>query len=64
MLKLSARTTSAEKVLAAPTSVPFALPNTDKTSLIPCVVTAIATLEFSTPSIIKFSFLINLPDVS
>ena len=35
MLKLVERTTSAEKVLAAPTSAPFALPNTDKTSPIP-----------------------------
>ena len=34
-LKLGERTTSAEKVLAAPTSAPFALPKTDNTSLIP-----------------------------
>ena len=35
MLKLGVRTTSAEKVLAAPTSAPFALPKTDNTSPIP-----------------------------
>ena len=35
MLKLGERTTSAEKVLAAPTSAPFALPKTDNTSPIP-----------------------------
>ena len=35
MLKFVERTTSAEKVLAAPTSAPFSLPNTDNTSPIP-----------------------------
>ena len=58
---------SAENVCAAPTVFilePLVFPNTDLISETPNVVTAIATLVFSIPSITKFSSCTNSPSTS